>query len=294
MTPRAETMATRLEKGDFQRALYRFRQNPLSLIGLAIILMVIVVAIFAPVIAPYPQDRGARINFKEAFQPPSGKHPFGTDEVGRDVLSRVIYGSRVSLLVGLVPLSMIVVIGVPLGLAAGYLGGIVETVIMRICDIFLSIPTVVLALAISAAFTPSLLTSMIAIAFSWWPWYTRLVYGETLSVKEEDFVEVSESLGASRVYVMIREILPNITSPIIVKITLDLGFAILLGAALGFLGLGAQPPRPEWGVLIAFGRTHLPRMWWLSTFPGLAIFITVLGFNLLGDGLRDFFDVEVT
>jgi len=139
----------------------------------------------------------------------------------------------------------------------------------------------------------NLQNSMFAIAFTWWPWYARLAYGQTLSKKEEDFVEVSESLGASRLYIIFGEILPNMTSPLLVKITLDMGYAILAGAALGFLGLGAQPPTPEWGTLVSLGRIHLPKMWWLSTFSGLAIFTTVLGFNLLGDGLRDFFDVEV-
>lgn len=282
------------EKSDLQRAFYRFKQNPLSLVGVGIILIVIIVAAFASFIAPSPMDGGYIVHLDEASQPPSGKHPFGTDTVGRDVLSRVILGSRVSLMVGVIPVVAAIIIGVPLGLLAGYLGGIVGIVIMRSTDVFLSIPPLVLALAASAALEPSLLTSMFAIAFCWWPWYTKLIYGETLSVKEEDFVEVSESLGCSCWYVMFREILPNITSPIVVKATLDLGFAILLGAALGFLGLGARPPTPEWGTLISGGRIYLPDLWWISTFPGIAISLTVLGFNLLGDGLRDFFDVEVT
>jgi peptide/nickel transport system permease protein len=196
-------------------------------------------------------------------------------------------------MLGVVVLSVAVLIGVPLGLFAGYFGGKVETIIMRITDIFLAIPPLVLALAVTAVLERNLQNSMFAIAFTWWPWYARLVYGETLSKKEEDFVEVSESLGASRLYIIFREILPNMTSPLLVKITLDMGYAILVGAALGFLGLGAQPPTAEWGTLVSLGRIHLPKMWWLSTFSGLAIFITVLGFNLLGDGLRDFFDVEV-
>lgn len=294
MTRQPGTSIAPQEKSDLRRAFHRFGKNPLSVVGFLIILIAITVAVSAPLIAPYPEDRGARINFKEALQPPSKKHLFGTDEVGRDVLSRVVYGSRISLLVGLIPLSLIVVTGSLLGLSAGYLGGPAEVLIMRVCDVFLSIPPIVLALAFSAVFRPSLSMSMIAIGFGWWPWYARLVYGETLSVKGEDFVEVSKSLGASRLYVMIKEILPNVTSPIIVKASMDLGVVILTGATLGFLGLGAQPPTPEWGVMIAFGRSHLPTRWWVSVFPGLAIFITVLGFNLLGDGLRDFFDVEVT
>ncbi|TET62063.1 ABC transporter permease, partial [Candidatus Aerophobetes bacterium] len=281
------------EKGNLARAFHRFKKNPLSLIGLGIILMMVLIAIFAPFIAPYPGDAGGAVHFKEMFQAPSWKHSFGTDEVGRDVLSRVIFGSRISLTLGIVVLSVAVGVGIPLGLFAGYFGGKVETVIMRITDIFLSIPPLVLALVVTAVLERNLQNSMFAIAFTWWPWYARLAYGQTLSKKEEVFVEVSESLGASRLYIIFGEILPNMTSPLLVKITLDMGYAILAGAALGFLGLGAQPPTPEWGTLVSLGRIHLPKMWWLSTFSGLAIFVTVLGFNLLGDGLRDFFDVEV-
>ncbi len=273
--------------------LYRFFQNKLSVIGALIILTVVTVAILAPYIAPYPEDAGNAIHFSDTFQPPSKKHLLGTDDVGRDVLSRILIGSRISLMLGVVVLSIAVLIGVPLGLIAGYFGGLTEKIIMRTTDIFLSIPPLVLALAVSAAFEPNLRNSMIAISFSWWPWYTRLAYGEVLSVKEEDFVEVAESLGASKWYIIFREILPNMTSTLVVKISLDFGYAILTGAALGFLGLGAQPPTPEWGTMVSLGREYLPNVWWISTFSGLAIFITVLGFNLLGDGLRDFFDVEV-
>ncbi len=273
--------------------LYRFFQNKLSVIGALIILAVVLIAILAPYIAPYPEDAGNAIHFSDTFAPPNKKHLLGTDDVGRDVLSRILIGSRISLMLGVVVLTIAVFIGVPLGLIAGYFGGITEKIIMRVTDIFLSIPPLVLALAVSAAFEPNLKNSMIAIAFSWWPWYTRLAYGEALSVKEEDFVEVAESLGASKWYIIFREILPNMTSTLVVKISLDFGYAILTGAALGFLGLGAQPPTPEWGTMVSLGREYLPNVWWISTFSGLAIFITVLGFNLLGDGLRDFFDVEV-
>lgn len=280
-------------KGNLERAVYRFRKNLLSLAGLGIILTMVLIAIFAPLIAPYPEDASGAVDFENTFQPPSSEHLLGTDEAGRDMLSRVFFGARLSLLLGVIVLSVATGVGVPLGLFAGYLGGMIETVIMRTTDVFLSIPPIVLPLVICALLEPSLETSMFAISFSWWPWFTRLVYGETLSIKEEDFVEVSRSLGASSRYIMFREILPNMTSPVIVKVSLDMGFAILVGAALAFLGLGAQPPIPEWGTMATVGRTYLPEAWWLTAFPGLAIFVTVLGFNLLGDGLRDFFDVQV-
>jgi len=280
-------------KGNLQRALRRFGRNPLSVAGLSLVLLVILAAIFAPWLAPYPEDgRGDAVHFSKTFRPPSWEHPLGTDEVGRDLLSRLLFGARLSLLLGVVVLTLAVLIGVPLGLLAGYFQGRLEAILMRITDVFLAVPPLVLALAATVAFERSLFSSMIAISFAWWPWYARLAYGETLSIKQEDFIQAVESQGASPLYTMLREILPNMTSPLIVKITLDMGYAILTGAILGFLGLGAQPPTPEWGTIVSSGREYLPDKWWISTFSGLAIFITVLGFNLLGDGLRDFFDVE--
>jgi len=194
---------------------------------------------------------------------------------------------------GVVVLTIAIGVGVPLGLIAGYVGGAVNTVIMRITDVFLAIPTLVLALAVSAVLPPTLQNSIIAISFGWWPWYTRLVQGMVLSLKEERYVEASRSLGAGTLYMAFKEILPNCLSILIVKATLDMGYAILVGAELGFLGLGVRPPTPEWGTMASEGRFHLPEKWWMTTFPGLAIFTTVLAFNLLGDGLRDAFDVEL-
>ncbi len=280
-------------QGNVRRALYRFTRNPLSVVGCGLVLGVIAAALLAPFLAPFPDDgRGDAVHFAEAFQPPSLRHPFGTDEVGRDVLSRLLFGARLSLMLGVVVLSLAVAVGVPSGLVAGYFGGPVETVIMRLTDVFLAVPPVVLALAATAAFERSLINSMMAISFAWWPWYTRLAYGEAASIKHEDFIQAAESQGASRLHMVLREILPNMTSPLIVKISLDMGYAILTGALLAFLGLGAQPPTPEWGTIVSSGREYLPDMWWITTFAGLAIFVTVLGFNLLGDGLRDFFDVQ--
>ncbi|MXV64051.1 ABC transporter permease subunit [Natronorubrum sp. JWXQ-INN-674] len=284
-------------KESARRIAYRFRQNPLSLVGLGIIVGLVFIAIFAPYIARHPQDAGymgePAVDFANRFAEPSLAHPFGTDQAGRDILSRVIFGTRYSLALGLFVLTFAIGIGVPVGLVAGYVGGFTGQVLMRITDIFLSVPPLVLALAVAVPLQPSLRNAMIAIAVVWWPWYARLVYGEVISVREEQFVEASRGIGASRIRIMFREILPNVLAPITVKFSLDMGYAILIGASLGFLGLGAQPPTPEWGTMIAEGRAYLPAQWWYSTFPGVAIFIAVLGFNLLGDGLRDVLDVEV-
>lgn len=283
--------ATRRE--EWRRAWHRFRASTLSLVGLAIIVGMTVLAILAPFVAPHPDHAGAYVDFKATFRPPSQAFLFGTDDAGRDVLSRVIYGARISLSMGMIVLAIALAIGVPLGLIAGYWTGWVSSFIMRVTDVFLAIPPIVLALAVSAALRPNLTNAMIAIAFAWWPWYTRLVYGEVLSIKQETYVEASRSVGATGWRVAFREILPNTWSPVIVKLTLDMGFVILTETGLSFLGLGAQPPTPAWGTMIAEGRIYMPGSWWLSTFPGLAIFVAVVGFNLLGDGLRDVLDVQI-
>ncbi|WP_135822194.1 ABC transporter permease [Halostella litorea] len=282
---------------DLRRIAYRFRQNPLSLVGMSIILMFVFVAIFAPVLAPYPGHAGhgddASTNFDRSLEGPSADHLLGTDQAGRDILSRIIFGTRLSLQLGLFVTGVAIGIGVPIGLAAGYLEGPFATIAMRTSDVFLAVPPLVLALTVVVALEPGLTNAMIAIAAVWWPWYARLTYGEVLSVKEETYIEAARGIGASIPRILFREILPNILAPISVKFSLDMGYAILVGAGLGFLGLGAQPPTPEWGTMTAQGRIYLPASWWYSTFPGLAIFLSVLGFNFLGDGLRDMFDVEV-
>ena len=279
------------------RVVYRFRQNPTSVLGLAIILFLVLVAVFAPYLAPYPADAGyggePSVDFSKQLESPSAEHPFGTDNAGRDILSRIIFGTRLSLSLGLVVLGFAIGTGVPIGLVAGYIGGPISIGLMRVTDVFLSIPPLVIALTVSVALEPSLRNVMIALAVVWWPWYARLVYGEVLSVKEETYVEASRGIGASNRRIMFREILPNVLAPITVKFSLDMGYAIIIGAGLGFLGLGAQPPTPEWGTMISQGRVYLPESWWYSTFPGIAIFLAVLGFNFLGDGLRDMFDTEV-
>lgn len=278
---------------EWRKSWRKMRRSPLSMFGLTIVSFVILLAIFAPWIAPYPEDVSGAIHFDRMLEPPSAEHWFGTDEVGRDIFTRVLYGARISLMLGFIVLGLSIAIGLPLGLIAGFWGGRINTVIMRIADIFLSVPSLVLAFAVAALFQPTLTTIMVAISFSWWPWFTRLVQGEVLSLKNEQFVQASIGIGASKWRIAFKEILPNCISPIIVKSTLDMGFIILMGASLGFLGLGAEPPTPEWGTMIAEGRAYLPEAWWAATFPGLAILFAVIGFNLLGDGLRDVFDVQM-
>lgn len=297
-----ETSGATLESDDtarqerikqLKRGAQSFAQNRLSVIGLLMILTLVFSAVFAPFIAPYPEDAGAGVNYDRANQPPSIDHPMGTDTSGRDIFSRILFGSQLSLMMGVVVLSIAISIGVTLGLVAGYLGGWVNTVIMRVTDIFLAIPPTLLAMAVVAATGASLVNVMIAIAFSWWSWYARLVQGEVLSIKEDEFIESSRALGSSWLRTTFKEILPNVVSPITVKATLDMGFVILVGAGLSFLGLGAQPPTPTWGAMIAQGRNYVTTYWWIAVFPGLAISFAVLGFNFIGDGLRDVFDVDV-
>jgi len=280
-------------KKGFVRGLIKLSKNRLAVMGAAFLLFTICLAIVAPWIAPYPEDAFDEVDFASQLLPPSTKYLMGTDEAGRDVLTRVLYGARISLSLAGIVLLLAVGIGVPLGLCAGYFGGKLEQVIMRITDVFCAIPALVLALAVSVALSPSTVNSMLAIGFVWWRSFCRLAYGETLSIKQENYVMVSRSLGASKLHIMFREILPNMSSSILVKITLDAGYAILVGTAISFLGAGANPPTAEWGLMVAYARHYLPGAWWASFFPGMAIFATVLSFNLLGDGLRDFFGVEV-
>ena len=278
---------------ELRRMWYRLRRSTTSLVGLGLVAVVLASAAFAPWLAPYPEDVGRGVKFWQAHRAPSKDHWFGTDHIGRDILSRVMFGARISLVLGFAVLGLAVAIGVPLGLIAGLWGGRVNSVIMRLTDIFLAIPDTLLALAVASALSYTLSNAMLAIAFAWWPWYTRLVQGEVLKVREELYVQASRALGASKWRIAFRDVLPNIISPLVVKITLDMGFVILVGASLSFLGLGPQPPTPSWGSMIAEGRLYLPDSWWIATFPGMAIFVTVLGFNLLGDGLRDVLDVDL-
>lgn len=271
---------------------YRFSRNPTAMIGLVIVVVCVLAALLAPWITPHPEHVGAVVNFRARHLPPSAEYWFGTDNVGRDIFSRVVFGFRVSLLLAVVVLGTAIPIGTVLGLTAGYFGGWTEIVIMRFTDIALAIPPLVMALAVAAVLSPDLVNSMLAIAALWWTWHTRLIYSITRQLRSREFVEAAETLGASKLHILFREILPNCVSAIAVKTSLDCGFVILVGASLSFLGLGIQPPTPDLGTMVASGAAFLPNYWWESVLPGLAILFVSLGFNLLGDGLRDLFDVE--
>jgi len=291
---RSDWMATlALRRRRLSRGWYKFSRNSLSVIGLVVLGLIVLAAILAPYITPYPKHAKAYTNFRDAGKSPSLEHFFGTDRVGRDIFSRVIFGYRFSLMIGIVVLSLGVAPGVILGLIAGYHQGTwIESVIMRITDVFLAVPPLVLALAITAMLTPNLTNQMMAIALVWWPWYSRLVFALASSLRSKYFVREAELTGTSKVHIMFKEILPNCLAPVMTKMTLDMGIVILLGATLSFIGLGIQPPKPGLGTMVAEGAKRLPGEWWGTIFPALAIVVVILAFNLVGDGLRDVFSVE--
>jgi peptide/nickel transport system permease protein len=266
------------------------RGNPLLVAGLLLATALVVIAIFAPLIAPYPGDAGSATHPVESFLPPSSHHWFGTDDVGRDVFSRVVYGARISLSVAALVIAFSCIVGIPLGIAAGYFGGIVDDVLMRVTDIFLAFPALLLALALASVLTPSVGNATLAIAVTWWPWYARLARGQAASVAGRPYIESCRALGISPLRTLFRHVLPNSVTPVIVQASLDVGGVILTAAALSFLGLGAQDPTPEWGLLVSQGEAYFPTQWWLVTFPGAAILIAALAYNLVGDGLRDRLD----
>lgn len=263
------------------------KSNPASLGSLILVITIVFIAIFAPLIAPYPQDAAGAISYGETFEPPSWEHPFGTGGLGRDILSLVIMGARISLLEGVVVVGLSVLIGFPLGIIAGYYrGSIIDEGIMRVADMFLSFPPLLLAMLIATTLGRGAFHAMFAVGISWWPWYTRLARSRAAAVREERFVEAARALGMGDLKILLKHVIPNSIAPVIIMGTMDMGSAILITAGLAFLGIGAQPPTPEWGLLVYLGRSHLITYWWYSTFPGLAILITVLAFNVLGDGLR--------
>ena len=269
--------------------LRKFARDLPALVGLILVLTVVIVALIGPWIAPHPEDAAAS-HLLQRLKPPSAAFPFGTDNLGRDMLSRVILGARGALEVALIVVVLAAAIGVPLGLLAGYRSGWVSEAIMRVTDVFLALPQLILALALAQLLTPSLESAMIALAMTYWPFFTRLVYAETRRLQASLFIDALRGIGAGDARILFLHILPNAVSPIIVRATIGMGFTILVAAVLGFLGMGATPPEPDWGLTISESRNYLPGAWWYSIFPGLAILVTVLGFNLLGDGLRDLVD----
>lgn len=266
---------------------YKLKRNPMTLVGLAILGVIILLSLSAPLISSYDPNK---INVIERFQGPSVKHWFGTDEVGRDIFTRILYGSRLSLGVGILVVLAAGVVGTVLGTVSGYFGGKIDQIIMRIMDMVLAFPSLVLAMALAAALGPNLQNAMIAIAIVKIPVYVRLARGETLALREKLFVKAAVTFGIKPWRIITRHIIPNAISPIIIQITLDVGDAILLVATLGFLGLGAQPPTPEWGAMISVGWKYLLDYWWYPTFPGLALFLASGALNLIGDGIRDILD----
>ena len=267
---------------------YKFSLSKLSVVGLTIILLVVFCAIFVPFIAPYPEDAGAVVNYSQASQAPSLEHIFGTDTSGRDLFSRILFSFRGALIMGVGCLAVVVPVGGILGLIAGYYNGrFISNFIMRLADVFLALPALILVMCVSSIMTPSLMNAMLALCVSWWPWYTRLVNNIVVSTRNEVYIRSAEVLGASNTHILFKQILPNALGPILTKVTLDMGWAIMAGATLSFIGMGEQPPTPSLGSMVSAGVSYMPDQWWLSTFPALAIMLIVLGFNLAGDGIKD-------
>jgi peptide/nickel transport system permease protein len=275
--------------GQLYRSWLNFRVNKLAMTGLAIVLALILVALFADALSSHSPVSGGDLR-KERLLPPSLEHWFGTDEQARDIFSRIVHGSRLTLMVIALVALIATPIGVAVGATAGYLGGWADQVLMRITDIFLAFPKLILALALVSALGPSIQNAIIAIALTSWPPYARLARAETLTTREADFIHAAKLQGASSARIIWGHIVPQCMSSVIVRVTLDMAGIILIAAGLGFLGLGAQPPSPEWGSMIASGRRFILDQWWVAAFPGIAIFIVSMGFNLLGDGLRDVLD----
>jgi len=269
--------------------LAKFAKDKPAVLGATIVLVIAIVAILAPLLAPYPADVSAS-HLLRRLKPPSWAHPFGTDNLGRDIFSRVVLGTRGALTIALMVVGISMAVGVPLGLVAGYYQGWASEAIMRVTDVFLAVPQLILALAIAQLMGPSLQSAMLALTLTYWPFFTRIVYAEARRLEASLFIDALQCIGARGPRILFLHILPNCISPIIVRATIGMGFTILVAAVLGFLGMGATPPDPDWGLAISESRAYLPDAWWFSTFPGLAIFLTVLGFNLLGDGLRDIVD----
>ena len=267
-----------------------FRRDRLAVLSLVIIVAIVLASVLAPWLAPYPRQGWGASNLEEKLEPPSRAHPLGTDDIGRDILSRMLYGSRPSLSIGFLVVGIAIAIGLPLGAIAGFFGGRVDQIIMRITDVFLSFPALLLAIAISAALGPGLRNAMIAIGLTWWPWYTRLARAQTVSLREQPFIEAARAIGVRNMTIVRQHVLPNVLTPCLVQATMDVGSAILMGTALSFIGLGVQLPHADWGNMLTVARIYFTEAPWFAIFPGLAIIVVAMAFNLLGDGARDVFD----
>lgn len=272
---------------------YRFSRNKMSVVGLIIVMLVVFAAIFSPLITPYPKHAGAFTDYASANMAPDAEHLFGTDYIGRDILTRVVFAFRNALKMAVIVLVISVPAGSVLGMVAGIRQGTwMDTLIMRITDVFLSVPSMILALAIASILKPNLTNAMLAITISWWPWYCRLAYGTARSISRDNYVRYAELTGGSFAHIVFKEILPNCISPILTKMTLDVGWVIMTGASLSYVGLGEQAPVPALGNMISAGIKYLPNQWWNTVFPAIGIIVIILGFNLLGDGISDLLAVE--
>ena len=290
MSDATQSTARSARAEGLRRAWFRFSQSRLSVVGASMVAIVVFFTLFGAALAPWPEHVAGGVNTAHRFAAPSLAHPFGTNELGQDVLSLVMAGTPVSVAAGFAVVLTGTILGVIVGALAGFNGGWVDDVLMRFSDLMLTIPSLILAMAVAAALGAGFVNMIIAISLAWWPGYARLVRGEVLQAREEVYVAAARAIGASPARVLFRHILPNIVSPVIVKMSLDMGFAILTVAALGFIGIGVRPPTPEWGTLLSIARGYMPDFWWTAVFPGLAMFLAVFGFNLLGDGLRDVLD----
>ncbi|HEV7324914.1 MAG TPA: nickel transporter permease [Bosea sp. (in: a-proteobacteria)] len=275
--------------GQFYRQWLAFKKNPAAVVGLAIVVSLLLIAAFAPLVAQHDPLAQA---LDQRLLAPSAKHWFGTDALGRDIFSRVVYGARVTLVIVMLVVITVGPVGLLIGCAAGYFGGWVDTVLMRITDVFLAFPRLVLALAFVAALGPGLENAVIAIAVTAWPPYARVARAETMIIRNADYISAMRLQGASQMRIVLKHVVPMCMPSLIVRTTFDMAGIIITAAGLGFLGLGAQPPIPEWGAMISTGREQIFDQWWVATFPGIAICVVALGFNLLGDGLRDVLDAR--
>lgn len=262
-------------------------RNRLTLTGFAIVALVVLVGLLAPILAPYDPNE---MNIPARLQAPGAEHLFGTDEMGRDILSRVMYGARISIAVGVIIVAVSAAIGIVLGSVSGYFGGRADQAVLAVTDMILAFPSMVLALALTAAMGPGLLNTMLAVIIVRIPMYTRLMRGQVLAAKEQQYVRAARTFGEKPFWIVVRHIVPNCLTPLMVQMTLGIGDAILIAASMSFIGLGAQPPTPEWGAMISTARVYAIDQWWYAAFPGLSILITIMGFNLIGDGIRDILD----